>query len=168
VPLWHGGGTPALEVTVNTNGRLVLRPVAAGLGGIVVAAIGLGLTVVLARDVKADYGWGDLVAVVLGTAASVSIGVLVWVSLLVVAARRLLPRGERLAPVLGSVGAVLGVVVLGSVLGGLAAGSAGVAPWVVLLVAAAAVLVVPPGVFVLRARTAPRPGPPTEWPLPPR
>ena len=149
---------------MNDTTRFALRPLAAAVVGIVAAGLGIALTAAVAGGVDSNDGWGDLAVVVLGVLASVGLGVLVWLSLLVAAARRLFPVGARLAPVVQSVGAVFGVVVLGWAFERV--GGGGTAAGVVALVALA-VLVIPPAVFTLRGRTTPRPAPPTEWPLPP-
>lgn len=150
---------------MNDTTRSALRPLGAAIGGIVVAGLGIALTAAVASGVDSGDGWGDLAVVVLGTLASVGLGGIVWLSMLVAAARRLFPQGARLAPVLQSVGGVFGVVVLGWAFERVGAGgSAGS----VIALTALALLVVPPLVFSLRGRTTPRPGPPPEWPLPPR
>ena len=149
---------------MNESTRVALWPVGAALAGIVVGAIGLALTVLVANGADAD-GWGALGIAVMGGLASVGLAVLVWLSLLVAAARRLFPAGARLAPLVQSVAGVLGVVVVGVAIEN-AGGGAVPAP--VVLLGALAAMVVPSAVFSLCARTMPRPPPPEEWPLPPR
>ncbi len=149
---------------MNDTTGYVLRPLGAAIGGVVVAGIGIALTAAVANGVDSGDGWGDLAVVVLGALTSVGLGVLVWLSLLVAAARRLFPAGARLTPVVQSVGGVFGVVALAWAFE--RGGASGAAPGVVVLAALAA-FVVPPAVFALRGRTTPRPAPPTEWPLPP-
>lgn len=149
---------------MNDTTRFALWPLGAALGGVVVAGIGIAITAAIASGVDSGDGWGDLAVVVLGALASVGLGVLVWLSMLVAAARRLFPQGARLAPVVQSVGGVFGVVILAWAFE--RAGASGMAASVVGL-AVLAVLVVPPAVFSLRGRTTPRPAPPKEWYLPP-
>lgn len=150
---------------MNDTTRLALRPLGAALGGIVVAGLGIGATALIAGAVDSDSGWGDLAVVAVGTLLSVGLGVLTWLGMLVAAARRTFPPGARLAPVVQSAGAVLAFLILVS-----AAQSAGVGKGgtPVVQLAAIAVLVLPPAVFIVRGRMTPRPGPPAEWPLPPR
>ncbi|WP_182112703.1 MULTISPECIES: hypothetical protein [unclassified Actinotalea] len=135
------------------SGRLAF---AWALGSVVVAvflAVGVGLVVglvmrALVTDAETD-GWAGLAAVVVGVVVGVGAGVLAWVVGLVVAARRLFPRGRRLAVVLLTmavtlVGSVVAVALLGmvgaggAVTGGenqvgaivvVAALAAGVYPW---------------------------------------
>lgn len=150
---------------MNDTVRLVAWPLGGAAAGVVAAGIGIAATVAIANGIESDSGWGALGAVVLGGLASIGLGGIVWLSVLVAGARRLFPAGARLAPVIQSVGGVFGVVVLGWAFERVGAGgSAGS----VIALTALAVLVVPPLVFALRGRTTPRPAPPEEWPLPPR
>lgn len=149
----------------------MLWPLGAAAAGIVVAALGTGATFLVANAVGSGEGWTPVVVAVLGAFGSVAVGVLVWLSLLVVAARRLFPRGRRLTPVLVSAAIILGAVVLGAVvLGGPLVRSldAGTGSAVLLVLASLATAGAPALVFWLCARDAHRPGPPPGWPLPPR
>lgn len=150
---------------MNETTRAAVWPLGAALGGVLAGGIALAATVAVARGVASGDGWRGLGVVVVGGLASVGLGVLVWLSLLVAAARRLFPAGARLAPVAQSAGAVLGVVVLGA---GWQSSGGGAGPGSVMLLGALAAMVVPSVVFSLRARTVPRPAPPEEWPLPPQ
>lgn len=150
---------------MNDTTRFALWPLGAAIAGVVVAGVGIAVTVAVASGIESDSGWGALGAAVLGGLASVGLGGIVWLSTLVAAARRLFPQGARLAPVLQSVGGVFGVVILGWAFE--RAGAGGSAGSVIALTALA-VLVVPPLVFSLRGRTTPRPAPPKEWYLPPQ
>lgn len=149
---------------MSDTARFALWPLGAAIGGVLVAGIGIAATVAVASGIESDSGWGALGAVVLGGLASVGLGGLVWLSMLVAGARRLFPAGARLAPVLQSVGGVFGVILLGWAFERTGAGGAAGS---VIALAVLAVLVVPPAVFSLRGRTTPRPAPPKEWYLPP-
>lgn len=150
---------------MNDTVRLAIWPLGAAAAGVVAAGIGIAVTVAVANGIESDTGWEALGAVVMGGFVSIGLGGLVWLSMLTAGARRLFMVGERLAPVVQSVGGVFGVVVLGWAFERMGAGGGAGS---VIGLAGLAVLVVPPLVFLLRGRTTPRPGPPPEWPLPPR
>lgn len=148
---------------MNESTRYALWPLGAAVAGVAVGGIGLALTTAVASGVD-EGGWSGFGIILLGGLASTGLGVLVWLSLLVAAARRLFPSGARLTPVVQSAGGVLGVVILGTALQNVGGGAV---PAPVIMLGALATIVVPSAVFSLRARTTPRPTPPKEWPLPP-
>ena len=150
------------------NRLLLLLPLGAAAAGVLVAALGIGATVLVANAIGSSPAMTDVAVAVLGIVGSVAVGVLVWLSLLVVAARRLFQPGGRLAPVLLSAVGVLAVAVAGSIVAGATADDAGVVSAVVLAFALVGVVGIPAAVFVLRGHTTHRPGPPPGWPLPPR
>lgn len=135
---------------MNRTARVVLWPLGAAATGIGVAALGIGATFLVADAVGPGEGWTDLAVAVLGAFGSVAVGVLVWLAMLVVAARRLFPRGVRLAPVLVSAAVVLAVVVLGAPL--VRSLDAGTASTVVLVLSVLALLGAPAVVFALADR----------------
>lgn len=145
---------------MNDSTRFALGPLGAAVGGIVVAGIGLALTEAVASGAE---GPGGALVVVLSSLVAVGLGGLVWLAVLVAAARRLFPRGARLTPVLWSVSAVFGVVVLVAAFQSLGADAQAMP---LLVAIAIVVLVVPSVVFVLRGRMTP-PTPVKEWYLPP-
>lgn len=138
------------EATLNRTIRVVLWPLGAAATGIIVAAAGIGATFLVAQAVGSGDGWTDVAVAVLGSFGSVALGVLVWLALLVVGARRLFPRGSRLVPVLVSAVIVLAVVVLGGPL--VRSADPGTASTVVLVLAVLATLGAPAVVFLLRER----------------
>ncbi len=150
---------------MNDSARFVLGPLVAAVGGVVVTGIGLALTTAAASGVETSEGLslGGAAVAVLGSLAAVGLGGLVWLSLLVAAARRLFPRGARLTPVLWSVGGVFGVALLAAAYESLGAVAEG---RTVIVAVALAELLVPPALFLLLGRTTP-PTPLKEWYLPP-
>lgn len=151
---------------MNDSARLVLGPLGAAVGGVVVTGIGLALTTAAASGVETGEGLslGGAAVAVLGSLAAVGLGGLVWLSMLVAAARRLFPRGARLTPVLWSVSGVFGVALLVAAYESLGAVAEGRN---VIVAVALAELLVPPALFFLLGRRTAPPTPLKEWYLPP-
>lgn len=149
------------------HAQLVLAPLGAAAAGVAAGLVGVGLTVALVNTADAGDGWGDLAAVVLGVLLSVGLGVVVWLAMLVAAARRLFPRGERLVPLLLSAGGVLGLVLAAAVASAADQTIPGSGPLLVLGACLIGAFVLSPAVFWLCGTTRRRPGPPPGWPLPP-
>lgn len=150
---------------MNDTTRFALPPLGAAVGGVVVTGTGLALTTAAASGVETGEGLslGGAAVVLLGSLAAVGLGGLVWLSMLVAAARRLFPRGARLTPVLWSVSAVFVVALLAAAFESLGAAAEGMP---VIVAVALAELLVPPALFVLLGRRMP-PTPLKEWYLPP-
>ena len=151
------------EAVLNATARLALFPLAAAAAGLVTAVLGMTVTAVVVNTVESGLAWTDLGFAILGAMLSAALGVVVWLVLLAKAARLLFPAGGRLGPVLISAAAVLGVVVLASMLVGTVGSGTGADPFVLTMATALAVLTVPSAVFVLRGLTGARPGPPPGW-----
>lgn len=86
---------------------------AAALATLVAVVVGVVLGVAvgwLAARIGPETGWQDLAGVVLGMLAAVLVGLVVWLVLVVRAARRTVPRGRRVGAVL----LLLAVWVLGT------------------------------------------------------
>lgn len=155
--------------------RLVLMPLLAVGIGVLVGMVGLGVTLLLAGRVDTDRAtMADLGVVVVGLVVSVGAGVVAWLVVLARASARLFPARRRLAPVVWSAAAVLGLTILWNALAGQLGAGAGPDPAAadaLLWVGGLLVLAAPSAVFVLwdrRERMGRRPGPPAGWPLPPR
>ena len=124
--------------------RLVLAPLAGAAAGVVVAAVVIGVVLLMVRVFPPDPdGWRDLGLIVVGMFVAVAVGVLVWVGGLAWAARRVFEPGRRLGAVIATVTVVFVLVLVAA----LAAARTLEVPVIWFVVPA--VLVVPSVVFPL-------------------
>lgn len=143
--------------------KLVLAPLAGAVAGIAVAAVVMGVALLLVRVAPRDGdSWADLGLVVVGMFLAVAAGVVVWVIGLAWAARRLFDAGRRLGTVMLAVVAA-GVVALAvGMLAGLLDDGAGLPPAVsgaLMWLGALVVLATPSVMFLLRGRGESLPDP---------